>query len=185
MTRRIPGWTFAAAFAVQAVLVAGLLADRAWLFATGTEIRLPVVPVDPRDLFRGDYVVLNYSISNLDRSTLAGDGTFTAGEPIYVTLVRDGEGWRAAAIHHARPGEGTVLRGIVRGADTNCTQPCGRYLVDYGLEQFFVPEGAGRALETLRDGQHVSVDVAIGPDGRAALKRLLVDGTVRYEDRIF
>jgi len=45
-----------------------------------------------------------------------------------------------------------------------------------------VPEGTGRELEALHNGDHLAVDVALGADGRAALKRLLVDGTPRYEE---
>ena len=41
-----------------------------------------------------------------------------------------------------------------------------------------MPEGTGRELEKLRNDQKVSVDVAVAERGRAALKRLLVDGEV-------
>jgi uncharacterized membrane-anchored protein len=52
------------------------------------------------------------------------------------------------------------------------------YEVAYNLEQFFVPEGAGRDLETLRNDQHMSVDVAVAEDGRASMGGS-VDGQVR------
>ena len=42
------------AFLLQAGLLAWMLADRVMLLKNGREIRLQVVPVDPRDLFRGD-----------------------------------------------------------------------------------------------------------------------------------
>ena len=35
------------------------------VFLTGDEIRLKVKPVDPRDLLRGQYVALNYDISEI------------------------------------------------------------------------------------------------------------------------
>ena len=35
-------------------------------------IRLAVIPVDPRDFFRGDYVILSYGISRLDAGALEG-----------------------------------------------------------------------------------------------------------------
>src|SRR3712207_8325878 len=49
-----------AAFLIQAGLLAAMVVDRALLLSRGTEIRLPVVPVDPRDFLRGDYVILSY-----------------------------------------------------------------------------------------------------------------------------
>ena len=83
-----------------------------------------------------------------------------------------------------------VLKGTVTDVTSlgdNCGEAkgCAIYNVDYNLEQFFVPEGKGRELEKLRNDQKVSVDVAVGSGGRAQLKRLLVDGDVRYEDTMF
>jgi len=48
--------------------------------------------------------------------------------------------------------------------------------VTYGIESYFVPEGEGRALETLVGEKRVRALVAVGRDGTAALKGLLVDG---------
>ena len=179
------------AFLVQAGLLAWMLADRVMLLKNGREIRLQVVPVDPRDLFRGDYVVLSYPISRLQSNQVEGDDDFYFGEPIFVTLTPEGDGWKAAAINHQRPeGADMVLKGTVADVTSlgdNCgdAKACSIYNVDYNLEQFFVPEGKGRELEKLRNDQKVSVDVAVGSGGRAQLKRLLVDGDVRYEDTMF
>ena len=187
MTRRIPIWAFVAAFALQAGLLAWIVADRSLLLARGKEIRLAVIPVDPRDLFRGDYVVLSYAISTV--SADGGAEEFAPDDPIYVALRRDGAEWKPAALHRRPEGGEIVLKGRVVGLgpdDAACpTPPCRSYRVEYGLEQFFVPEGKGRALENLRQDQRLDVDVAVGPSGRAALKRLLVDGSVRYEESLF
>ena len=48
-----------------------------------------------------------------------------------------------------------------------------------------MPEGTGHALENLRNDQHLSVDVAVADDGRAALQRLLVDGKPQYEEGLY
>ena len=80
--------------------------------------------------------------------------------------------------------DGTWIRGTVGTILTRaatCADACQTYLVVYDIEKFFVPEGTGHELEQLRNGQHLAVDVAVGADGRAALKRLLVDGAPRYE----
>lgn len=177
------------AFLVQVGLLAWMVADRALILMNGKEIRLTVVPVDPHDLLRGDYVVLNYDISRLTNSMLEGDDTFTAQDSIYVTLAESPEGLKATAISHAAPADGLFLQGTVRELSDSgaCTgiQYCWIYTVDYDLEEFFVPEGTGKELETLRNDQRVSVDVAVGNDGRAALKRLLVDGEPRYQEGLY
>ena len=55
--------------AILALLQTGALAvmvvERWWLIKSGREITLPIVPVDPRDLFRGEYVELGYDIGQV------------------------------------------------------------------------------------------------------------------------
>lgn len=189
MSGRFARLGFLAAFLIQAGLLGWLIVDRALLLKNGKEIRLAVVPVDPRDMLRGDYVVLAYPISQLSAGDLNGEDEFHEGDTIYVSLA-DVEGdWKAISMGHAKPAHGLFLRGTVsdRFAQTGCTDPaseCLQYRVAYNLERFFVPEGTGRELESLRNNQRMSVDVAVSADGRAALKRLLVDGQVRYAEKL-
>jgi len=189
MSPRLFRWGLLAAFLLQTALLAWLIADRALLLSRGKEIRLAVVPVDPRDLLRGDYVTLAYPMSRLKTDEIEGDDGFNYQEPIYVSLSEGADGWRATAIHRDPPAGGTFLKGIVQDSysseDCKVATPCREVRVDYNLERFFVPEGKGRALETLRNDQRVSVDVAVADDGRAALKRLLVDGDVRFEEDFY
>ena len=186
MKRWVPyGVALVIAFLVQAGLAGWLIADRALLLKNGHEVRLAVAPVDPRDLLRGDYILLSYDISRLDNGKLDGNDVFADGDAIYVTLTQSGDGWKATTITHAPPTGGTWIKGAVMNVRTgghDCTSICMTYEVDYNIERFFVPEGTGRALEALGNGDHLAVDVALGADGRAALKRLLVDGAPRYEE---
>ena len=46
-------------------VLSGMLVIHAWPLWTGTPIYLKVRPVDPRDLFRGDYVTLGYDVTTL------------------------------------------------------------------------------------------------------------------------
>lgn len=182
---RLPSYTLGIvlAFLLQTGLLGWVVYDRAQLLANGQVVNLAVVPIDPHDLFRGDYVTLNYAVSRLNTDTLAGDDEFAYGAPVYVTLAADGT---AAAISHAAPATGTFLRGTIGSVDERSAcdgaAKCWTYGVTYNLEKFFVPEGTGRELEKLRNDQRISVDVAVTGDGRAALKRLLVDGQPRFEE---
>ncbi len=182
----------ALAFVVQVALVGWTVAERARILANGTEIWLTVVPVDPRDLIRGHYVTLSYAISRLDSDALAGDDDFDWGDTIYVTIAEDADGrWQATAINHVRPDGGTVLMGVVAtasqatGASCEGGAPCWTYRVAYNLERFYVPEATAHELERLPRDRVMTVDVAVLPDGRAALKRLRVDGEVRFEEGLF
>lgn len=188
MIRRIPLWGFGLAFVVQAALLGYMLVDRAMLLANGTEIRLPVVPVDPRDFLRGDYVILSYPMSRLRAAELGGEDDFNYSAPVFVEIARDGDLWKPVALHKTQPENATSLRGTIISAmqPSGCVDAgCAEYSVEYNLEKFFVPEGKGLDLEKLRNDQRLEVDVAVAGNGRAALKRLRVDGEVRYEENMF
>jgi uncharacterized membrane-anchored protein len=182
---KLPSYTLGIvlAFLLQAGLLGWIVYDRAELLRSGKVIQLAVVPVDPHDLFRGDYVTLAYAISTVRSDATAGDDAFAFGDTIYVSLDANNA---ATAISHTAPANGIFLKGTVTGVQdrTACdgADTCWTYGVDYNLEKFFVPEGTGRELETLRNEQKISVDVAVAGDGRAALKRLLVDGEPRFEE---
>jgi uncharacterized membrane-anchored protein len=189
MSSKFFRWGLLAAFLLQAALLAWMIIDRALLLKNGKEVRLAVVPVDPRDLLRGDYVILSYPISRIASDEVDGDDEFYYYEPIYVTIAEAPEGWKATAIHRTPPSGGIYLKGFVESYNTRETckaaPTCSDYQIAYNLEQFFVPEGEGRELETLRNDQRMSVDVAVAGNGRSALKRLLVDGEVRYEEKLY
>ena len=184
-------WGLVAAFVLQIALLGWIVVDRAMLLQNGREIRLAVVPVDPRDLFRGDYVILSYDISRIDTREASAAPDINWGDTVYVTIEDGAEGWQATAIGREAPDSGTFLRGTVAsvsndsGGDCPPILGCQTYDVDYNLEQFFVPEGTGREIENLRNDQRVSVDIALADDGRAALKRLVVDGEVRFEEGLY
>src|SRR4051812_47061229 len=62
----------------------------------GETILLKVEPLDPRDLFRGDFVILNYEINRIGPNGVEGlfEDRYGAGEdrPVYVTLVKAADG---------------------------------------------------------------------------------------------
>ncbi len=57
--------------------------------------------------------------------------------------------------------------------------------IQYGLESYFVPEGEGKKLEQARNQQKLRVVAAVLPSGRAAIKRLLLDGQPVYEEPLY
>ena len=79
-------WKFAFFVLLQVALLVGIIAYRQYWVATGEKILLRTAPVDPRDIFRGDYVSLRYDISTLDLDGLGVKGSFKSNETVYVIL---------------------------------------------------------------------------------------------------
>ncbi len=57
--------------------------------------------------------------------------------------------------------------------------------VRYGIENYFVPEGQGRVLEELREGETISFRVAIDKFGNAGIQAVLVNGKEGYVETLF
>lgn len=146
-------------YLILAVQVIGLISLYASHFATRelTGYLLKTRPVDPRDLLRGDYVILSYDISSLPEESEPED--FPSGHA-YVTLEPDGEFWKIAAISTERSGANRpVLAATVKG----------RTLI-YGIEKYFVPEGKGNPPLP------VTVEIVIRDGGKAQIRQLFANG---------
>jgi uncharacterized membrane-anchored protein len=170
---------------VQAAVLGWMIWERAQLLATGREVVLEVVPVDPRSLFRGDYVILAYDMSRIDAPSNVAPPA--RGDDIYVTLQKgDGDKWLVAAAGRERPArtaaDQVVVKGKVQYVTTGSEQAPAQTGVRFGIESFFVPEGAGRELEALVREKKLSALIAVDGDGNAGIKGLVVDGRRVYEE---
>jgi uncharacterized membrane-anchored protein len=166
--------------------------DRVRVLREGSEVTLQTRPVDPRDFLRGDYVVLNYEISNLPAGELKDTPSQGRGTPVFVKLARKGDGPYEAVSVHAEPvpvADGEVLiRGrVVSGATcgSNHRVFCDRLRIAYGIERYFVPQDEGKEIERSRNQGKVSIVAAVTPAGRAAIKRLLLGGKPVYDEPMF
>jgi len=148
----------------------------------GQTVLIQVVPVDPRDLCRGDYVTLSYEMSRMPvegleeplttgRDRRRRSGVQSAEYPVYVTLVpeADGRHYRPGKASTQRPASGTYLKGQYR-ADW---RPDGQ--LRFGIESFYVPEGTGRDYEQARRDRRLWAEVAVAPWGQAALRNLHIE----------
>lgn len=57
---------------VQTAILGYMIEGRASILRSGTEVLLKTAPVDPRDLLRGDYVILTYDISTISTTSVTG-----------------------------------------------------------------------------------------------------------------
>jgi uncharacterized membrane-anchored protein len=170
---------------LAAILQFGVLAymagEREAVVHTGRTIYLRTMPVDPRDIFRGDYVRLSYEISNLDARlwsdslkqalTNSGDrATFAKDMRVFVSLKVDERGLAfAEGVTDRQPGDGLYLRGRVEYAGSHGLS------VRYGLEAYFMQQGKGLELERGRSRDDrirvpLEMEVAVSGRGLAVLK---------------
>ena len=160
---------------------------------TGTEIVLKTVPVDPRSLFRGHYVILNYEISNLDLGTLDGDDTFRHADPVHVFVRADDSGdWVPVSVQRegstANVPEGSVLlRGKVRYCQRSkgAKAPCSKIAVRYGAEKYFVYKERALELEKSRNKRKLRIILAVSAEGQAAVKGIEDNGRRIYNEPLF
>jgi uncharacterized membrane-anchored protein len=153
--------TVAAGVAFQLVVLIAMILGRTVPFLGTQTVLLHVEPVDPRDLFRGDYVTLGYAIN---RTPARG---FAAGQSVYVTLVpeADGRHFRAGQFLANPPASGVFIRGTSQGY--------GR--VTYGIESFYVQEGTGHDYEKAVQNHRLWAEVALDRQGNPALRQLVIE----------
>ncbi len=164
---------FIVAMIVPAAVMVAFLGVNLFTLTSGEEILLKVAPVDPRDLFRGDYVALTYEISRINLDTVPQDALFLPGETVYAVLSKKEKFWTIDSISHTKPstGRGQVF---MKGRVTNASEHV--VVVEWGIESYFVPEGQGIIIEGMRNAEEISVVVVVDSRGSSVLKQLLIDG---------
>ena len=183
---------FVVALTLSGILV-WMIADRAQLLRTGREIVLKTEPMDPRDLFKGHYVRLNYEISRIPREKvkdLKPGMTVGSGEPIHVILAPGEDGFWHLARARLAPPENMVpgrvmltgrLKWSVAGTGT------GTIPVIYGVERYYAARK--RALEVERLGRDrevpLGIIVRVSPSGKAAIAGLMIEGRKVYEEPLW
>jgi len=156
----------------QLLILVGMIATRAIPLMTGQTILVRVVPVDPRDLFRGDYVRLSYDFSRVPREGIEGLSekerwSRSEGRTVYVPLVPDSDRvhWRAGKITVLKPGSGPFLKGQMS-----------RYgSLQFGIEAYYLQEGTGRVYEQALRDRRLTAELAVTSGGQAALRNLRIE----------
>ncbi|HBF32471.1 GDYXXLXY domain-containing protein [Rhizobium sp.] len=174
---------------VQTAVIGYQVGERTYILRTGTEIRLKTEAVDPRDVLRGDYVVLNYAISHLRRDQIVGPIPVDSKEIRFnVRLVSGADGFavvQEASVEPLPPKHDSVVLvtepvSFLPGMATN-----GTIAVRYGIERFYLPEGEGKAVEQQRNQGAVTVAARVSMSGKVQLRQLFVDGQAVYQEPDF
>ncbi|MCB0359793.1 MAG: GDYXXLXY domain-containing protein [Bdellovibrionales bacterium] len=170
---------FVAAIVIQLCSL-GYVGFLAWYpRARGVEVVVELQGRDPRSMFRGNYVALQYPFSRLSRVRFTEEESsrIRNGVPVYVRLERKGDVHQMRDVSLSAPQKGLFLRGLVdspswmlRGGDI---------VVSYGIEAYFASPTRARELEgklfaSVEESERVRyARISIAPDGRAALLGLI------------
>jgi uncharacterized membrane-anchored protein len=160
--------------AMQTAWLLGMVITQEYAFAHGRAILLETRPVDPRDMLSGDYLMLNYKISDVPTNLFSPpvkkdlpDGTkvFVAVAPgtnqFYIVT--------RASTNALAPSSGAEV--VLSGKSTytwwNTTNSIH---VEYGIERYYVAEGTGNPHGKL------TARAIVPASGRAKLQQIFLDG---------
>lgn len=174
---------------LQLVLLLGLVAYKMNISTNGQEIYLKVLPVDPTDPLRGDFVTLRYDISQIH--TYSGE-KYDVGQTVYVPLYHSGQYWyNNGQIESSLPSDNNYylyLKGTITDVSSYSNQvvPDGAvvdnysyssnettYKINYGIEQYFIPEGAGK--QTSLNNGDVMAKIVVDKNGTGLLQQVYID----------
>lgn len=162
------GWRLRAALiwcALLTLFFAGWIGYEQSQLAQGFAIAVRPQPVDPRDLLRGQYLILTYDFSRPGQQALPG---VNPGDPIWAVL-------------RQRSDKLYVLREFARNRPESLGNGeiaiCGRMAEDwgksvvFGIEKFFIPEGT--PTPAMKD---MTVHLRVAADGQPRIEHVKVNG---------
>ena len=133
----------------------------AWPLITGVNIILKTNQVDPFDILRGQYMTLNYEISNIPVIENA-----KIGDTVYTSLKEtSNDTWEYKSASLDKPSSGAFIAGEIK----SLSSWRGGMQVDYGIEQYFFQRDA----HVPRFNQ---IEVKISESGSARISKLLNEG---------
>ena len=160
--------------ALQTAWLLGMVATQEHALATGKVILLETERIDPRDLLQGDYLILNYKISNVPTNLFSPPvkKDLPYDTTIYVALAPGTNQFyfvvKASTNEFAPMTSEVLLKGKSTwprwNAATNSIH------VEYGLERYYVAEDTGNPTGKL------TAQAVVPASGRGRVKEVFVDG---------
>lgn len=178
---------------VQIGFLSWIIAGRAAILRNGKEVLLKIEPVDPRDLLRGDYIILGYEISRIPVKMIAdipADKLSSDDTSIVVRLKKGADGywqptiaWFGKAPTSVGPDEADISGHVAEGWDLRAEGAT--IAPDYGIERFYVPEGQGMAIQNDMRVRPFGIRLAIAGDGTAQIKALVDGDKTLFEEPLY
>ncbi|KGP72140.1 GDYXXLXY domain-containing protein [Pontibacillus yanchengensis] len=154
-------WLFIVVVAAQAVYLLAMAGSYYLIEDFGETVTLQTAPVDPSDVFYGDYVILNYEVSTIPEGQL-NEEELERGDKVFVYLapVDDGsyEVQRASIQKQDAKENEVIMTGRYEFKANDGFQ------VDYGIGRYYVEDNTGETYEN--HSGDMTVEVAIAPWGQ-------------------
>ncbi|MCY2941865.1 MAG: GDYXXLXY domain-containing protein [Planctomycetota bacterium] len=172
------------AFVFQLVILSGLSGKGLVPRITSDRVRFEVIPVDPRDMMRGEYIILGYEFSRLPEDVALLDERIKSYKTdtnfkqksidVYVTLKFNlkEDVYKGIFFGSTPPTKGRYLRGKLN--------PNNR--IEFGIEAFYLQEGKGRIYEQAIIEKKLVAEVYLSPDGSAQMKQVHIIDNNKVKD---
>lgn len=159
------GFKYLFSFIVMTLIIISMAIQPMITNLLGDEILIKTKAYDPRDIFRGDYVRLNYEINDIDLSKLdqnildkIDEDNYYIDidrESVYVLLSKKDDYFEVESVTLTKPKEGIYIEGrysypIWRNDGTKeskIDRKIKGIRVEYSLDKYYVPENTGKELE--------------------------------------
>ena len=172
------------AFVFQLVILSGLSGKGLVPRITSDRVRFEVVPVDPRDMMRGEYIILGYEFSRLPEDIALLDEKIKS----YKTNINVNQ--KSIDVYVAL--KFNLKEDVYKGIFFGSTPPTkGRYLmgklnpsnrIEFGIESFYLQQGKGRIYEQAIREKKLVAEVYLSPDGSAQMKQVHILDNSKVKD---
>lgn len=172
---------------LQTAALAKIIYDRAMLIENGTEVTLQSGMVDPRDLFRGHYVVLDLTIQRLQASDVTTDGKFKYNQDIWLSLKKgEDEFWVAKTLYAAPPvTDDPIIKGTYQSTSNATNQPQQNIRLRFPINRFYAEKTRAKELEKIRNDRNLGVVVALDGKGGAVIKGISIESELIYDEPLW
>lgn len=137
-------------------------------FLFGEKIILESMPVDPRDLFYGDYINVNLAITEIPMEKVNEDVRQALKEfednnryspiTVYTILTQDEGIYSAKEVRLTKPEDELYIKGKVHYYSPEYDSSL---MIDYQLNRFYVEENTGKAIEEVAQNGKVHIAVKV------------------------
>lgn len=160
--------------AIWTLITLGIFMYNEIHLAKGQEVLLKVIPYDPRDFLRGDYVTLNYEINNIETSGKRIPKV-NYEKPVYVILKKDAKGVASATdITYLKPENRLFIKGQLAHVRLDRDKEKVFYRIQYNnIERFYVKEGKARKLEKSLQRNGGYAKIYLTRSGNARIKEII------------
>ncbi|WP_138416505.1 GDYXXLXY domain-containing protein [Aquibacillus sediminis] len=154
--------------AIQVLFLVGMAIAYYVIDDVGETIKLQTLPVDPQDLFYGDYVTLRYQIEEIPDEKWLGDTDDTDGR-IHVIVEQADDGFHQVVKASNQKLQASENQAKLTAAYRYYDAHSQTHHVNYGINRYYIEDNTGAQYE--QSGE-MEVTVAVAPWGHKKIEEL-------------